>query len=160
MEETGRRGFTLIELLVVIAIIGVLASVLVAAVGSARENARVARAKSDIRSLQSAFEIYYLTTGEYPPAGDACSGCSNPCSSAPWNTVVSALQGASAMTAPPTQDPWGVPYCYDDNYREPNCSYNTKLWSSGPNGSNQSDIGQTTNFGGDDIGILISPPQC
>ena len=60
------RGFTLIELLVVIAIIGLLATMSVIALGSARESARDSRRLSDIRQMQTALEMYYSNVGEYP----------------------------------------------------------------------------------------------
>jgi prepilin-type N-terminal cleavage/methylation domain-containing protein len=44
-NETGTRGFTLIELLVVVAIIGLLASIIVASVNTARQKAKYAAAK-------------------------------------------------------------------------------------------------------------------
>ncbi|MDQ1299475.1 MAG: hypothetical protein QG636_143 [Patescibacteria group bacterium] len=155
------RGFTLIELLVVIAIIGMLSSIVLASLNGAREKAKIARAKADIHSLQVAFEFYFDSYNEYPPIGDNCSACSNPCDQGSWNAVVTALQGAGAMSAPPAQDPWGRAYCYDDNYRVPACTYHTKLWSSGPNLSNESDLGTTLNFSGDDFGTVIAPgPQC
>lgn len=62
------EGFTLIELLVVIAIIGVLASVVLASVNTARAKSRDARRKADLNQLRLALELYYDTNGAYPPS--------------------------------------------------------------------------------------------
>lgn len=53
------RGFTLIELLVVIAIIGVLASIVLASLNSARRKSRDARRVADIKQIQLALELYF-----------------------------------------------------------------------------------------------------
>lgn len=53
------KGFTLIELLVVVAIIGMLSSVVLASLNSARQKGRDARRVSDIKQLQLALELYY-----------------------------------------------------------------------------------------------------
>ena len=63
---TSERGFTLIELLVVIAIIGILSSVVLASLNSARQKSRDARRIGDVKQLQLALEMYYDSNNGYP----------------------------------------------------------------------------------------------
>ncbi len=69
-----RRGFTLIELLVVIAIIGLLSSVVLASLNTARAKARDARRVSDAKQVQTALEFYYNDYGHYPSYVETGSG--------------------------------------------------------------------------------------
>ena len=62
----SKAGFTLIELLVVIAIIGILSSVVLASLNSARQKGRDARRVSDIKQLQLALELFYDANQSYP----------------------------------------------------------------------------------------------
>lgn len=63
-----KRGFTLIELLVVIAIIGLLASIVLASLSTARSKALHARRQSDMHTIQIALEEYANdNSGSYPP---------------------------------------------------------------------------------------------
>jgi len=68
--KQDNRGFTLIELLVVIAIIGILSSVVLASLNSARAKARDARRSADIRQVQTALEMYYNDKNSYPSSAD------------------------------------------------------------------------------------------
>ena len=71
-----KRGFTLIELLVVIAVIGILASVILASLNSARAKARDTRRMEDLRQIVLALELYYDSNGFYPQTdcGWDCNG--------------------------------------------------------------------------------------
>lgn len=71
-----KRGFTLIELLVVIAIIGLLSSIVLASLNTARAKANDAKRLSDMHSLQTALELYYIANNHYPVEGwtSQCSG--------------------------------------------------------------------------------------
>jgi prepilin-type N-terminal cleavage/methylation domain-containing protein len=61
-----QKGFTLIELLVVIAIIGILATIVMVSLNTARQKARDSRRISDARQVQLAAQMYYDTNGNYP----------------------------------------------------------------------------------------------
>ncbi len=64
--KTEKKGFTLIELLVVIAIIGLLSTLSIIALNSARARARDAKRISDVRQIQLALEMYYNENNDYP----------------------------------------------------------------------------------------------
>lgn len=66
VESSFTKGFTLIELLVVIAIIGMLSSVVLGSLNSARDKARVARAVSDLKQIQNALVLYQDANNAYP----------------------------------------------------------------------------------------------
>lgn len=66
MKLSLSKGFTLIELLVVIAIIGILASIVLTSLGTARQKARDARRLSDLHQIKVALEMYATSNGRYP----------------------------------------------------------------------------------------------
>jgi prepilin-type N-terminal cleavage/methylation domain-containing protein len=67
MKTQKQKGFTLIELLVVVAIIGVLATIVLSSLSDARARARDARRISEMKSFETALEMYYLDYNQYPP---------------------------------------------------------------------------------------------
>ncbi len=65
MNNTYKRGFTLIELLVVIAIIGILASVVLASLNSARDKGADAAVKANLGNIRAQAAIVYDTDNSY-----------------------------------------------------------------------------------------------
>ena len=64
-RSTVRRAFSIIELLVAIIIIGVLVAILIPVVSNRSEQARIARANSDLEGLSASMERVAVDTGYY-----------------------------------------------------------------------------------------------
>ena len=115
MNQKKRKlvGFTLIELLVVIAIIGVLASIVLASLNTARLKSRDARRIADMKQIQLALELYFDTVKSYPSAASGATGGA---------TALALLSNGGYMSTVPI-DPLGnvgtlcrgTAYCYSAN---------------------------------------------
>jgi type II secretion system protein G len=108
-----RRGFTLIEILVVVAIIGILSSVVLASLYTARIKANDVRRKSDLHQIVTALELYNTKNGSYPT-----TGATAPNNSATYSTQasgwLSALVADGDLPGAP-KDPVNVdkgPWCW------------------------------------------------
>jgi len=106
-QANKQKGFTLLEIIVVVAIIAILAAYIAPKVAGRVDDARISKAKSDIRVLESSLELYKLDNFTYPTSD----------------------QGLQALTTKPSggefkhwrkggyikklsKDPWGNDYQY------------------------------------------------
>lgn len=101
-------GFTLIEIMVVVVILGILGALIVPNIISRPDEARVQRAKSDIRAIESALTMYRFDNGNYPSTDQGLEALVTQPSGYPearkWNP-----EGYLSKTP---IDPWDEPYLY------------------------------------------------
>lgn len=102
------RGFTLIEILVVVMILAVLATLVVPRFMDRPDEARVVRAKQDIRAIVAALNMYRLDNYVYPSTDQGLKALVSRPSGQPeapnWRP------GGYLERLP--LDPWGNPYQY------------------------------------------------
>ena len=88
------RGFTLIEVMVVVVILSILAAIIVPKVMDRPDTARLVKAQSDIRALESALNLYKLDNFDYPSTDEGLEAL------------------VPKYIARLSNDPWGNPYLY------------------------------------------------
>lgn len=77
MKHKTKSGFTLIELLVVISIIGLLSSVVLGSVNTARQKARDGKRFADLRQFNNAIQLSVLANNGVPPTTGGAWKCNN-----------------------------------------------------------------------------------
>src|SRR4051812_34577808 len=71
IRKAKDEGFTLIELLIVIIILGILAAIVVFAVGSTRKDSVASSCKTDFKQVQLSAEAANTKVGTYPAVSTA-----------------------------------------------------------------------------------------
>jgi general secretion pathway protein G len=100
-------GFTLIEIMVVVVIIGLLAAVIVPTVISKVDEARVAKAKQDIQSLETALTMFRLDNSKYPTTEQGLTALV----SQPTDPSIKHWKAGGYLQRV-SKDPWGNDYQY------------------------------------------------
>lgn len=148
------RGFTLIELLVVIAIIGILSSIVLSSINTAREKARIASARQELAEFRKAIDLLVADTGLWP-GGKTIDQIESGGANEVWDlssgtagltqTDGSFLSWRGPYISRIPLDPWGNPYFFDTDYQvdstgnpcQSSCVQAVALGSFGPNGTGQ-----------------------
>jgi general secretion pathway protein G len=76
-HRSGEEGFTLIELLIVIIILGILAAVVVFAVGGIQDRGQTSACEAERKTLEVAVEAYFAKNGSYPANAAAMTAAPN-----------------------------------------------------------------------------------
>ncbi|MGB9430221.1 MAG: type II secretion system major pseudopilin GspG [Gammaproteobacteria bacterium] len=117
-------GFTLIEVMVVVVILGILASIIVPKIMDKPDEARIVKAKQDIRAVQSALEMYKLDNYVYPTTDQGLQALVQKPTTDPvpphWKQYLDRLP----------VDPWDNAY----QYLNPGVHGTIDVWSYGPKG--------------------------
>jgi len=104
----SESGFTLIEVMVVVVILGILAAIVVPRIMDRPDEARITKVQNDIRTMESALNLYRLDNYRYPTTEQGLKALVEKPSSPPeprnWRS------GGYLDRVP--EDPWGNPYEY------------------------------------------------
>jgi prepilin-type N-terminal cleavage/methylation domain-containing protein len=180
MHTQNKSGFTLIELLVVISIIGILSTIVLSAVNSARSKALRTKATSDQRKLTDTMQLASFETGNLFTAtgkhwtGQYCvsytagpvrdlRNSSGQCYTdwvASLNAIASAASSSIQIDVTKMyRDPWGSPYYLDENEGTGTfgCNIFDALVSAGPDGILNDPIHPSYPATTDDIRYIVPP---
>lgn len=103
--QRRNAGFTLIEVMIVVVILGILAAIVVPKIMDRPVQAQITAAKSDIRTLESALNLYRLDNHSYPTTDQGLEALvQKPSNAKAWK------EGGYIGRLP--KDPWGKEYQY------------------------------------------------
>jgi prepilin-type N-terminal cleavage/methylation domain-containing protein len=158
------KGFTLIELMISIAIIGILATIAIPNFLAYRERAKIARAKSELKTFQTSLIILQLDTNMWPNNIDDAGIAAGTCDSGEIDDLRDPDVGlldtngnfpdwAGPYLDEIPVDPWGKDYWFDPDYRIDGVK-RMVIVSSGPNGSD------VNVYDEDNVVIVINDIPC
>ncbi len=134
IPHPAQRGFTLIEIMVVIVILGILASFVVPKIMDRPKDAQIVKAKQDIRSLETALDLYKLDSFDYPTTDQGLEALVTKPGSPP---IPKRYRDGGYVKKIPN-DPWQNPY----QYLNPGEHGVIDIYSLGPDGQpSEDDIG-------------------
>lgn len=102
-----QSGFTLIEIMVVVVILAVLGALVVPKILENVDKARVTRAQSDIRAIQTALDLYRLDNFKYPTTEQGLQALVKQ----PADPTITNYRSGGYLPSLP-KDPWNNPYQY------------------------------------------------
>jgi general secretion pathway protein G len=103
----AQRGFTLIEIMVVVVILSVLGALVVPQIIDKVDVAKVKRAQSDIRAIQTALDLYRLDNFKYPTTEQGLQALVKQ----PADPTITNYAASGYLKSLP-KDPWGNVYQY------------------------------------------------
>ena len=124
-QRFAARGFTLIEIMVVVVIIGLLAAIVVPNVIGNIDQAAVTRARQDVRSIETALNLYRLDNLRYPTTDQGLQALV----ANPGESVAPNWKPGGYLDRVPS-DPWNNLY----EYRNPGQRGAFDVWSYGADG--------------------------
>lgn len=107
-KHNKQAGFTLIEIMVVIVILGILAGFVVPKIMSRPEEARIIKAKQDVRALETTLNLYKLDNFNYPSTDQGLDALVTKPDTPP---VPKKYREEAYLSRVPV-DPWQNPYQY------------------------------------------------
>lgn len=182
----GRSGFTIVELLVVVAVIGILGSIIIAAVSQVQGKSRIAATKQFLSAIDTSLQAYFADEQKYPPDEivnwSSSPGADSAVFAPPQSFIYTLMHGKSVYfnaedeklsttnrndKAIYAKDVWGGPVLYivaPDKRNNP--GYFTfpggavakyNLWSPGPDGNCDS-CSAAAGYSGDHADGLAAQP--
>jgi len=124
----AREGFTLIEIMIAVIIVGILAAAVAPLVFGYIKKARITRAKSDLRTIDSAITLFNAGIGQFPSSlKDLIKQPLDEKIRKKWQEASGPFLKGNEVP----EDPWNNPYVYRPT---PGLEHPYELFTHGPNG--------------------------